>query len=304
MYEWDKSHPDIEDGLPELPPDVLRFLTRNKRNRAEYPDAGRYTCEQVARMLRGLDPENFREYSAWLAVGMAIHYCTDGAGDNVWREWSARDPDYFNDDEIDRKWDSFGTDKVDPITHLYLLKLLHSAGKGNLIPVLEGDRVSPGDDFDDLPDREDSDAWLNAGAGPLEDLTERAAIDSAAPFEPDTLAALATLKPHELQRTLSDLKAAGFNKITALTQAIKKVAPKKPAKKNATVSSVLQRIVGSECDISLQSDGTVFAAYDREGVTRCVNVTSKEFDEWLAYRLLRLWALHRQSKRWTNSNVL
>lgn len=292
MYEWDWLHPDIEDGLPELPADVLAFFTRPKRDRTTYPDAGRYTCEQVARMMRGLDPNDFRDYNKWLSIGMAIHYMTDGAGDTVWREWSAQDLEYFNEEEIDRKWDSFGTDKADPITHLFLLKLLHKAGKGNLIPILEGEQVSAQDDFDDLPDdiaEEREDDWLNAGLGPLDDLSERAATDTAAPFETETLAALAKLSPHDLQKTLGSLKAAGFKQITALTQAIKKITPKQPGnKRSATQSSVLQRIVGSECDISLQSDGTVFASYVRDDVTRCVNVRSKEFDEWLAYRLFKV----------------
>jgi hypothetical protein len=284
MYQWDETHPDIIDGLRELPADVLEFFARKKRDRTEHPNAGIYTCEQVERMLRGLNAADFREYDAWLRVGMSIHYATDGEGDNVWREWSSQDGEHFNDSEIDTKWDSFGTDKADPVTHLHLLKLLHKAGKGNLIPV---STVAAEDDFDDVED-DDDDSWLYDG-DPLDDLAERTKANPAAPFEPATLKALAKLQPHELQATFENLKAAGFKKITALTQEVRKATPKKATKKKAeTAMHLLQRIVGSECDISLQSDGTVFAQITTDGVVKSINVAHEEFDEWLSYRLFAL----------------
>lgn len=285
MYEWDDSHPDIEDGLPELPAEVLAFLIRPKRNRTDHPSAGILRSEQVARMLSGLDPKDFREYSSWLAIGMAVHYATDGEGEDVWRDWSAGDEEFFNDEEIDLKWESFGTDRDDPVTHLHLFKLLSKAGKRNLIPVLAG---SADDDFADDPDMSDyDDTWLDGD--PLADLLRRTKTNPAAPFEESALTALARLAPEELQAWFQKLKGIGFRQLTDLSREVRRVRPKKAAKKTAETSmGLLQRIVGTEADLSMQSDGSVFAQVTADGVVRCMSVASKEFDEWLAYRLYSL----------------
>ncbi|MCK1337675.1 PriCT-2 domain-containing protein [Bradyrhizobium sp. 38] len=290
MYEWDETHPDVEEGLPELPPNVLAFLTRPKRHRTEHPSAGILTNEQVARMLSGLDPEDFRDYESWLTIGMAVHYATDGMGDDVWRNWSAADEEFFNDEELDLKWQSFGIGHEDPVTHLHLFKLLSMAGKRNLIPVLAG---SVDDDFSDDPDMPngegDPDAWLNGDSSSLDGILRRAKTNPAAPFEESALTALAQLTPEELHTWLQKLRGIGFKQLTALSMEVRRARPKKSAKKAAeTPMSLLQRIVGTEADLSMQSDGSVFAQVTTDGVVKCMSVASKEFDEWLAYRLYSL----------------
>jgi predicted P-loop ATPase len=64
------------------------------------------TDEEIARMLELWDATC--DYQTWLNVGMAIHHETDGAGFDLWHDWSAKGANYGGYEECKYKWESFG----------------------------------------------------------------------------------------------------------------------------------------------------------------------------------------------------
>jgi len=48
------------------------------------------------------------DYDTWLNVGMAIHHETDGAGFELWHDWSSTGANYESFEECQYKWESFG----------------------------------------------------------------------------------------------------------------------------------------------------------------------------------------------------
>ena len=197
-------------------------------------------------------------------------------------EWSSNGVNYAGSELIAYKWGTFSTEGDSKVTHKTILKLLRDAGKGHLIPVLADDdtTIAAEDDFDDVEDDD--------GVDVLADLVERFKTDPAAPLKPEALKAFAKLEPHEREETYDALKRAGFKKLTTLAQEVRKATPKKATQKKASTMDLLQRIVGTEATISLQSDGTVFAEITADGIEKCINVAGTEFDEWLSYRLYKL----------------
>lgn len=51
---------------------------------------------------------NDLHYDEWLRVGMALHHETDGAGFDIWLDWSRKSPKHSSDEYCEAKWDSFG----------------------------------------------------------------------------------------------------------------------------------------------------------------------------------------------------
>jgi hypothetical protein len=75
MYEWDESFPSVIVGLPNLPDSVLDKIARQSR-KGKVPGCGKYTAEQMGRMLSGLDADDFSGYDDWLKIMMAAHFGT------------------------------------------------------------------------------------------------------------------------------------------------------------------------------------------------------------------------------------
>jgi hypothetical protein len=70
------------------------------------------------------------DYSTWITVGQALHHQYRGSdeGKLLWLHWSANS-DKFNAADIDRKWQSFKTEKkVRPLTFATVIKMVKDSG--------------------------------------------------------------------------------------------------------------------------------------------------------------------------------
>lgn len=87
---------------------------------------GRFSSFQLADTLALIPPETFRSGSdpSWEQFMMACHWMTGGTGREEFTDWSIRDPNYSDQDEIIRKrWDSL-TPKVDSLKTGLVFKVL------------------------------------------------------------------------------------------------------------------------------------------------------------------------------------
>lgn len=81
---------------------------------------------QLAEALDVLDPD--LPHDTWLHVGMAIHHETEGEGFALWDAWSAKGGKYPGEEELRKRWDSFGAQAGRPVTARTLLKLAQENG--------------------------------------------------------------------------------------------------------------------------------------------------------------------------------
>jgi hypothetical protein len=139
-YRWEPLSVRLA-AAGEAPRQLLDLICKPPCNAA---DAGEHTAEQLAVMLSGLNPTDYRDHGKWLELMMACHHGTAGEGREEFADWSARDPDFADHGELVRKrWDSLHTDDGGRrITVKTLYKALHDAKCGSLIP-----RGSAIDDF-------------------------------------------------------------------------------------------------------------------------------------------------------------
>lgn len=144
-YLWDPLSEPL-DTVADAPEALLTLL--RKPEPTVSTEAGEVSPEQLAEMLKGLDPAKFREQARWLELMMASHHATAGAGRDEFVEWSISDPEYADDSlVISKRWDSLKSDRGGrSVTARTLYKALLDAGQGDLIP-----RPNAQDDFaDDL----------------------------------------------------------------------------------------------------------------------------------------------------------
>ncbi|MFD2239114.1 VapE domain-containing protein [Aureimonas populi] len=96
--------------------------------------SGEITPAQLERLLSKLDVAAYNgRHDDWLAIMMAAHHGTDGAGVDEFVAWSVGDPDYAGDeDRIRGRWASL-TIKAGGVTLATLLKALSDAGLGAFI---------------------------------------------------------------------------------------------------------------------------------------------------------------------------
>ncbi|MQW64884.1 hypothetical protein GHK33_20255, partial [Sinorhizobium meliloti] len=148
-YQWDPLEDNDLSATPKAPEALLAALTRPARVSSQ--EAGECTPEELEELLEGLDPCDFADYPAWLGVGMAAHHGTNGAGEDVFVEWSARDPIYAGHEaEVRAKWASFSTGGGRQCTIGTIHKLLNDAKRGDLVDAyMERRRPSAEDDFPD-----------------------------------------------------------------------------------------------------------------------------------------------------------
>lgn len=147
LYEWGFLSPPLRDA-PEAPAALLDLIER--RAAPGSSAGGEYDADEVAHMLDGLNPEEFREHGEWLGLMMACHHASGGDARSEFVEWSTRDPKYADDaGKIGERWDSLSANRVGKasVTYRTLLKALTDRGKADLIP-----RTPPEDDFDDEPE--------------------------------------------------------------------------------------------------------------------------------------------------------
>lgn len=145
-YTWNYDGPDIEDGLPPVPTNLLNLIKRPEREQGE--GGGTYSNEQIAKALEVLDPRDFNSNEKWFPLIASVHHASGGDARQEFIDWSIGDPEYKNDAYvIGRRWDSFHADKGDGYTSKTLEYHLRKAGHSDL--QVAGNAA---DDFDDLPD--------------------------------------------------------------------------------------------------------------------------------------------------------
>jgi len=113
---------------------------------------GRFSSFQLADTLALIPPEKFRSGSdpSWEQFMMACHWMTGGTGREEFVEWSIRDPNYSDHDEIIRKrWDSL-TPRVDSLKTGLVFKVLDRLGVPKSKWPTESASVMFADDGDDL----------------------------------------------------------------------------------------------------------------------------------------------------------
>ncbi len=146
-YLWDDfAEPLATAGA--APDALLDLIRRPESPKLVHP--GDVTPDQLAQMLEGLDPANFREQAGWFELMCACHHATGGDGRDEFVSWSISDPNYADHGAIvARRWDSLHADgNGRRVTVRSLYKRLADAGRNDLIP-----RACAEDDFpDDLPD--------------------------------------------------------------------------------------------------------------------------------------------------------
>lgn len=84
------------------------------------------TEAQLLEALDVLDPA--MPHDRWLAVGMALHHETGGAGFHLWDEWSSAADNYPGSEVLARRWDSFGSAGGKLVTARSLVKRANEQG--------------------------------------------------------------------------------------------------------------------------------------------------------------------------------
>jgi len=103
-YETARGFPQ---DINEAPSNLLSLLKKPDRFRVS-TDAGEIDVDaaQVALLLTYISPNC--NYEVWVKIGMAVHHCLQGAGFELWDDWSATGDDYPSTDQLQRHWHSFG----------------------------------------------------------------------------------------------------------------------------------------------------------------------------------------------------
>ncbi len=128
FYAWDTSAPPLADA-PQIPPQFLALLERPAAGSLP-AEVGEMSAAQLKAYLGQLDPRDFRDHEAWLALGMSCWYATAGAGCEVFIAWSERDPQ-FSDvaGEIRDRWPTWEPDEgVEAVTTATLLHHVREVG--------------------------------------------------------------------------------------------------------------------------------------------------------------------------------
>lgn len=137
---------------PEASGKLLGALGKaSTESAADASASGEITSEQLERLLSKLDVTAYnKRHDDWLAIMMASHHATAGAGIDEFAAWSLGDPDYADDEAgIRKRWRSLGL-KPNGVRLGTLLKALSDAGHGAWIE--EVLRSPAEEDFaDDLP---------------------------------------------------------------------------------------------------------------------------------------------------------
>ena len=179
VYELATS---VDPAETSTVPDTLLDAIR-KPPRKTAPDGGRYTPDEIAAMLSGLDAKQFRDHDPWFELLAACHHASGGHAMQEFIHWSTSDPAHSDQAEsIEYRWDT-----LDPAKQGYsvktLFKALHEAERPELI-VEKGEDLDSS--FDDLEEEatppesgKDKKRKRSLGLVPFE-------TDTAAPLLEDT----------------------------------------------------------------------------------------------------------------------
>lgn len=151
-YTWVSGSEDLWLDVPRVPETLFDMARRPITSASGSAEAGVYTAEELAEMLKVLDPQDFRDHDDWLKLMMACHHATAGGGLAEFVDWSTSDPEYADaTGQIEQRWDSLRADQDSPrVTFKTLNKILIDAGQEQTIP-----RKSAEDDFEDVEEAED-----------------------------------------------------------------------------------------------------------------------------------------------------
>lgn len=169
-YSWDPLCPPLS-STPVASDRLLALIRRPQASSSSGAGGGEYSQSEVASMLDGLDPMDFKDHDRWLTLMQACHHASNGEARSEFIEWSTRDPAYADDAwTIGRRWDSLHRSRPGGVvTHRTLDKFLRDAGKDALIP-----RSSPHDDFaGELGEDDNSGLPEHERKGLLEQMNDR-----------------------------------------------------------------------------------------------------------------------------------
>ncbi len=136
IYSADGTPEDIGDA----PEGLIELLRQPERRRTEYDGHSLdVSLDDIGEMLRHI-PNDDVDYDTWIAIGMAVHHATGGAGYEYWEGWSEQSPKHDRSN-MERKWHSFGKSS-NPVT---IGTLIHYARQGGwVMPVsLSGGDETP-----------------------------------------------------------------------------------------------------------------------------------------------------------------
>ena len=122
VYEKEKGDPSEIN----FSPNKLVELLEKKASEYVVNDDESLSCEEINKYLKFINPAI--NYEDWVAIGMAIHYETEGSdeGFKLWDRWSREAPNYV-DSEMQYKWHSFGKSD-NPIKIGTVIKLAEEHG--------------------------------------------------------------------------------------------------------------------------------------------------------------------------------
>jgi len=109
--------------------------------------SGNTTPEELKDMLSKLDVNDFPDRESWFKLMQGAHHGTGGSdeGREVFKAWSMGDEAQFNEWHFERDWGSIKTDAARPVT---IATVIHH------LPKTERPKISPEEDFDELPVQE------------------------------------------------------------------------------------------------------------------------------------------------------
>ncbi len=134
-YRW--LRPLGAHGAPAAPEGLVALLARPPAAEpATSPDnasTAALTPRELATLLSVLPATAYRDYDEWLAISMACHHATGGAGFEEWSDWCASDEAYADvQPEVLRgHWASF--DARGGVTFRTLFKAVSDAGRPDLL---------------------------------------------------------------------------------------------------------------------------------------------------------------------------
>lgn len=172
VYRWISNEDDLW-CMPSAPRSLIDAICRRAPTSSQ-GETRSCSPPEIAKMLKGLDPLDFRDHEHWLELMMACHYTSGGSARQEFIAWSMADPNYANHGErIMRRWDSLSSSRDGAlITNRTLFRLLQDAGVSDLIPL-----PSAAEDFDVVTSEDIPEAALQEKPTEMDRL-----LDSDAPM--------------------------------------------------------------------------------------------------------------------------
>lgn len=134
-YRWDNDPLSVPlSQVSDAPSSLLKLLRRPECPGSDTP--GEIDVDDLAKLLGCLDVCAFGDELAWREIMMASHHATNGAGIDVFVEWSLGDPKYAHaTDDILMRWNSLAA-KPDGIRVGTLFKAVVDAGYPEIVKAI------------------------------------------------------------------------------------------------------------------------------------------------------------------------